>query len=138
MKRLETFEKGVDAILDGHADLRRMRLKEACADYLRAQAICPDDAAVQFSLTFDDLERRLQHDPLDAWALVTKGDIETVKKNYSVAADFYYQAIDAAQAPMRQSQGMLARAAQGLAQCYRELGRPDRAADIERKYREER
>jgi spermidine synthase len=59
VKRVQNFEKATDAILAGHANLRRMRVHEAALEYLKAFRITDnEDESVRHLLSFDDIRRR--------------------------------------------------------------------------------
>ncbi|MCP4897480.1 MAG: hypothetical protein GY906_10960 [bacterium] len=85
-KRLGLLYSSTDAILDGHASLRRLELRQAARYYLQAKSVYPEDPSLDVLLTFGDLRNRLANNPNDIWPLVTLGEIELEKDNLGVAA----------------------------------------------------
>ena len=51
MARLVKFEQAIDPILAGHSRLRLLEIKDACLEYMKAAAICPEDLSIQHALT---------------------------------------------------------------------------------------
>jgi spermidine synthase len=126
MQRLQQYIAASDAILAGHAKLRRLQLQEAARDYLAALEICPVDASVQFLLTFDDLRRRVDRYPNDIWSTLTLAEIALLRGELQPASDGFRQvmqlAVQRSDEFARRSYGQ---AVLGLARCLHQQGRPD-------------
>jgi spermidine synthase len=129
-RRIERYASAVDDILAGHAALRRLRVKEACAAYLKAQEKNPDDPCVPFLLTFDDLLRisrkPIEADPLKSvWARLMLADAQLVKQEYDAAAAGYNEVMNQAGPLLNGSSvasDLFDRAILGIARCYQGLG----------------
>jgi uncharacterized protein HemY len=109
-----------------------MNIQAACRDYLRAAAICPEDEAVQYALTFPDVQKRAEVLPGDPWAYVTLGELALIKKDYTAAANAFDRIQPLVEAiPARDDdQHFLKRTTLGLARAYAALGYRDRAAEL--------
>ncbi|NQU43433.1 fused MFS/spermidine synthase, partial [bacterium] len=144
MTRLRQFEKAIDPILEGHAHVRRLQVRDACRAYLRAQEICPWDKSIQFLLTFDTLRKRVQRYPDDLWPVLSLAEVLAMQSQPRKAANLFHNAIGLSSRMrnnaiaaiseeetadttgptkmLKQSETLLKRAVLGLARSYQTLG----------------
>ncbi|MFP4378906.1 MAG: fused MFS/spermidine synthase [Candidatus Sumerlaeia bacterium] len=163
MKRLERFVAATEPVLKGHSFVRRLERKDArqaliqaCKNYLKAHAICPEDKSVQFLLEFDTLKRRTApgHVPQDYWALTAMGDLEFYKTQYKEAVNYYFRGLALSQqmrtrhsqnmrqlppdslayaqeqGRMEQAQHFILMCLKGMIRSYKELGMTEKALDL--------
>jgi hypothetical protein len=137
-ERLELLSTATESILDGHAALRRLELRQAARSYLQAKSIYPEDPSLDVLLRFDDLRNRLTGNPYDIWPLVALGEIELEKDNLGVAANLLTRALqltDGETSPLAQS--MNDRALLGLGEYLIRTNQLEGARDFLKQHREQ-
>ena len=122
-KRFEPWISTVPQIVKGHAHYRKNEIIEACSEYLAVLKKNPDDLAVKQSAQFETLQRKIDAQKKNIWALVMMGEVLVHKGRYEEAYSYFYDALGEVQVQAQRQQNNLnflklaAQAHVGVARC---------------------
>lgn len=133
---ISSLDKYYDAakyIIKGHSEYRLINLYEACDNYLKAKEIQPEDPAIQYLLSFDEIALRRKARPYEIWSRWILGELFKKQERWADAITAYSEILrmpypdDDSEKAKNELNDWKYKASLKIAECYEAIGKVDKA-----------